>query len=70
MRWLDSLINKHKFFRRAALVWACAIITWTVYQTFTVAPAIGAGTASALATVCALLTAVIGFYQWSRDREG
>lgn len=64
------LANQHKLFRRLALVWACWLITWTVLRVFTDAPVIEGGTAAALATVCGLLTVVIGFYQWSRGREG
>ena len=70
MRLAGVLADQHKLFRRLALVWACWLITWTVLRVFTDAPVIEGGTAAALATVCGLLTVVIGFYQWSRDREG
>ena len=66
----DVLANRHRLFRRLVLLWACWLITWTVLRVFTDAPVVEGGTAAALATVCGLLTVVIGFYQWSRDREG
>lgn len=69
MRWLCRLANEQKLFRRAALVWACTLITWTVYRTFTAAPVITAGTATALATVVGILTVVVGLYQAQRGRE-
>jgi hypothetical protein len=70
MRLIDSLCNEHKAFRRAALVWACWLITWTVQRCFgDNTPDVSAGTAAALASVCGLLTVVVGLYQWSRERE-
>lgn len=65
----DALANRHKAFRRLVLVWALALITWTVHEAFTRAPAIGGGTATALGAVIGVLATVIGFYQWSRDRD-
>ena len=68
--WLDRLVNAHRLFRRAALVWACWLITWAVQRTFSaVPPDVPAGTAAALASVCGLLTVVVGLYQWSRGRD-
>lgn len=68
-RWLDRQINQHRLVRRALLVWACAVITWVIIRVFTSPPDISGGTAAALATVVGILTAVIGFYQWSRAKE-
>lgn len=65
----DALANRHKAFRRCVLVWAIVLITWTVHEVFTRAPAIGAGTATALGAVIGVLATVIGFYQWSRERD-
>ena len=65
MRWL----NQRLLFRRAALVWACTLITWTVYRVFVYAPAITAGTATALGAVIGVLTVVVGLYQSQRSRE-
>lgn len=59
----------NKFFRRLALVWAMIIITWVVWVVFTGPPQIAGGTAAALGTVVGILATVIGFYQWSRDRD-
>lgn len=68
--WLDRLCNRHKLFRRASLVWACWLITWAVMRAFGDAPPdITGGTAAALASVCGLLTVVVGLYQASRSRD-
>lgn len=62
MRWLDRLCNRHRFFRRAVLAWACCLITWATYMAFTAPPQMGASDAAALASVIGILTVVIGFY--------
>ena len=67
---VDCLCNHHRLFRRGALIWACWLITWAVQRTFGAAPPdVSAGTAAALASVCGLLTVVVGLYQWSRGRD-
>lgn len=66
---LDALANQHKAFRRTVLIWALCLITWTVREVFLRAPDIQTGTATALGLVIGILATVIGFYQWSRDRE-
>lgn len=65
----DALANRHKAFRRLVLIWAIGLITWTVHEVFTRAPAVGAGTATALGAVIGVLATVVGFYQWSRERD-
>lgn len=68
-RALDALANRHKAFRRGVLIWALCLITWTVREVFLRSPDIQSGTATALGLVIGILATVIGFYQWSRDRE-
>lgn len=67
----ERLINKHKFIRRAALVWACWLITVVVLRVTEpeVLPMINAAVATIVTAVIGILTAVIGFYQWSRHKE-
>lgn len=68
--WLDALCNRHRLFRRLALIWACWLITWAVQRAFSDnPPTISTGTAAALASVCGLLTVVVGLYQWSRHER-
>jgi di/tricarboxylate transporter len=59
----------NKFFRRLALVWVMMLITVIVLLTWLRTPNISAGTAAALGSVVGILTAVIGFYQWSRQQD-
>lgn len=66
---LDALANRHKAFRRAVLIWALCLITWTVREVFTAAPDIQTGTATALGLVIGILATVIAFYQASRSRD-
>lgn len=66
----DALCNRHRLFRRGALIWACWLITWSVQRAFGAdPPVISNGTAMSLASVCGLLTVVVGLYQWSRERD-
>lgn len=66
---MNEKFPNNKFFRRLALMWTIALITFAVVVTFTDPPSITGGTATALATVVGILATVIGFYQWSRDKE-
>lgn len=67
---IECIVERHKGVRRLALVWAMALITWAVVRTFASdTPNIGGATATALGIVVGILTVVVGFYQWSRDRE-
>lgn len=69
MRWIDALVNRHKGIRRLLLLWAVALITWSVRYAFIYHPDIPPNTVLALGSVIGLLTVVIGFYQWSRSRD-
>lgn len=67
--WFDRQANRNRLFRRLLLVWACGLITWVVWVSFTKPPDIPGSTAAAITGVLGLLTVVIGFYQWSRASE-
>lgn len=69
MRACDRLFNEQKLVRRLLVLWAVCLITWVTLQVFADLKLVTAPVASALATVTALLTVVVGFYQWSRGRE-
>ena len=65
-----DVVEKHKFFRRLALVWAMCVITWVIYRVFgNNPPEIKGDTTAALAIVVGLLATVIGFYKWSRNKD-
>jgi hypothetical protein len=69
MKWLSRLFNEHKFVRRFGVVWAWVIITWVAYQVFADVSKINSAVNAALGIITALLTTVLGHYQWSRTRE-
>lgn len=66
---LDAFFERHKGARRLALVWALILITYATHQMFSDVAAITAPSATAYATLTGLLSAVIGFYQWSRAKD-
>ncbi len=68
-RLVELLFEKHKLVRRMLVFWAVGLITWVVLKTFSDLTLLTAAVATALATITALLTAVLGFYQWSRTHE-
>ncbi len=67
--WIDCLFNQHKAVRRGLVLWAVCLITFVTIIVFWEFDKITAPVASAYATVTALLTVVLGLYQWSRDKE-
>lgn len=71
MRWLSSLFEKHKFARRATLVWACWLITVVVLRVTEKEVIIGlsASGVTVVTGVIGILATVIGFYQWHRSRD-
>lgn len=69
MKWLDAFFEKHKGARRIALLWAMALITYATHSLFADVTAITAPAVSAYGIVTGLLTAVIGFYQYSRGLD-
>jgi len=66
---IECLFEKHKFVRRSLVYWAATIITLATYAVFSTPTEITAASATALATVTGVLTAVIGFYQWDRKQD-
>ena len=68
MTLFDELFNKHKFVRRFIVFWALLIITWAVHNTF---PRLeGEHLLNAFLAILGLLSVVIGFYQWLRNKDG
>lgn len=70
-RALDALFERHKLVRRAALVWACWLISVVVLRvTETEAlPHITGPVATVVGAVIGILTVVVGLYQWLRARD-
>lgn len=68
-RLLDSFFERHKGARRIALVWALALITYVTHAVFSDLGAVTAPVASAYGITVGVLSAVIGFYQWSRAQD-
>ena len=69
LNWVDRLFNEHKLVRRGLVVWAIWLITVITLLVFADMDKITAPVAAALASITALLTVVVGLYQWSRDKE-
>lgn len=67
---VECLFERHKFVRRSLVCWAATIITLATYAVLSEPDKITAASATALATVTGILTAVIGFYQWDRKQDG
>ena len=71
MKWLTSLVEEHKLFRRATLAWACWLITVVVLRVtepHTLEHVNGA-VATVVTGVIGILATVIGFYQHHRHGE-
>ncbi|HRQ57643.1 MAG TPA: hypothetical protein PLN31_09500 [Azoarcus taiwanensis] len=70
-RWLDALFERHKFVRRAALIWACALITVVLLRVTTpeALPLVSPPVATIVVAVIGILSTVIGLYQWLRHRD-
>lgn len=69
--WVDHLFNQHKLVRRFLVFWATGLITVVTLHLFVYGDwkEITGAVATAYASVTALLTAVLGLYQWSRNKE-
>jgi len=68
LSFFDRLFNKHKFVRRAVVVWAILAISWTMYVIIPSLETDGSKT-TVLGIVIGLLASAIGFYKWSRTKE-
>lgn len=69
---IGKLVNEQKLIRRLALVWACWLITVVVLRVTEpdVLQHVNAAVATIVTAVIGILATVIGFYQWSRHKEG
>jgi hypothetical protein len=66
---LKNLTENYKFFRRFALLWAMALITFISFVVFIFKPEISDGTATAYRDSIIILTAVITLYQFLRKKD-
>lgn len=71
MGLIADLFEKHKFVRRAALGWACWLITIVVLRVTepTVITQLTASGVTVVTAVIGILATVIGFYQHHRKQE-
>lgn len=72
LRFFDRLVEDHKLIRRTLVVWAAGLITVVTYDILDVLGKMDELTTPVVSFylgVTALLTTVIGFYQWARERE-
>lgn len=67
--WIGRLFNQHKLVRRLLVLWAICLITTVTFKVFNNISEITPAVSAALGTITALLTVVVGLYQWSRTRE-
>ena len=67
-RFLESLIEKHMFFRRLTLVVVLASILWTTHQMFIDISQITGPSTTAYGILTGLLTVAIGFYFKERHK--
>lgn len=67
----NKLINEQKLFRRIILIWAMVILTiWSCFlMDVSLLVNIGAAGATVVTAVFGILTTVIGFYQWHRNKD-
>lgn len=67
----NRLINGQKLFRRVVLIWAMVILTvWSCFlMDVSLLINIGAAGATVVTAVFGILTTVIGFYQWHRNKD-
>ena len=68
---INRLINNQKLFRRIVLIWAMTILTiWSCFlMDVSLLVNIGAAGATVVTAVFGILTTVIGFYQWHRNKD-
>lgn len=68
---INRLIDNQKLFRRVVLIWAMAILTiWSCFlMDVSLLVNIGAAGATVVTAVFGILTTMIGFYQWHRNKD-
>jgi len=67
--FIGELFEKYKLVRRVMIVWACWLITVTIYKFYGMADKLNDPAARVIIAVIGLLAVVIGFYQWSRGKD-
>ena len=67
--WIDRLFNQHKLVRRLLVFWAIGLITAVVVVFMHKMGSIQTADATVIVSVVGLMSLVLGFYQWSRDKD-
>ena len=68
-RALDALFERHKFVRRAMVLWAVWLITEMVLNPPEYILSVSGPGRDVILGVVGLLTIALGFYKWSRRQE-
>lgn len=68
---VDRLVNEHKLIRRLSLVWACWLISVVVLRVTRPESLehVTDAVAAVVIAVIGILATIVGFYQWSRQRD-
>jgi hypothetical protein len=71
VNFIEKLFEKHKLVRRGLLVWVCWLITILCLRVSDPAmlPLLTTQVVAFISLVIGMLTAILGFYQWSRSAE-
>jgi hypothetical protein len=69
LEFIGLLFEEYKAARRVLLIWACILITVSVDRFWDSLPMITEPVAKVLIVILGLLGVVLGFYQWSRERD-
>lgn len=68
---IKKLFEEYKFARRFSLFWCLGMITFVIMKVVTpeILINISAGGATVVTSIIAILSTVIGFYQWHRSED-
>lgn len=68
--WIQTWFEEHKLVRRLLVLWVMGLLTAIAYYTlFLGMEKITEPAAKVIIAYVGLLTIVLAFYQWSRDKE-
>jgi hypothetical protein len=70
-KFVKSLFEEHKAARRITLFWALWLISVVTLRVTDpeVIPTLTAASATVITAIIGILTTVIGFYQWHRNKD-
>ena len=72
LTWADKMFNRHMLIRRSITVglvfWATWLITVVTFKAMQSPEQVNEHVANIVLTISGLLTVVVGFYKWSRNK--